>query len=336
MFAKIKKSFKHMLKGSNLPCYVLSKKPPITISYWHDFITNAEAIIATYNPQKPAYHISMLGWERESIERAQEIKDDVEKIEKNHPNLNFIFLCNSMVEEYCIKEVGLRGIFCHQNAFVDENELQIRPLSDSVFDAVYLARITPFKRHYLATKVKSLKLIGDFHDYEEEYFRDTMKELQHADWTQQINYDEVPENLTQGKVGLALSATEGAMFASMEYLLCGRPVVSTKCKGGREAMFDEQCATIVEDDPEMVAEAVEKLVEKNLSPEFVRETTIEKMGPHRKVFKKIIQTIYDETNTKRNFENEWDKVYYNKFGLRCPMPLNMKWFRILKTYSKLG
>lgn len=40
--------------------------------------------------------------------------------------------------------------------------------------------------------------------------------------------------LNRGEVGLALSELEGACWASTEYLLCGLPVVSTPCSGGRE------------------------------------------------------------------------------------------------------
>ena len=44
------------------------------------------------------------------------------------------------------------------------------------------------------------------------------------------------------QVGLCLSKSEGAMFASIEYLLCGLPIVSTKSVGGRDIFFtDENC-----------------------------------------------------------------------------------------------
>ena len=50
-----------------------------------------------------------------------------------------------------------------------------------------------------------------------------------------LNTEEVRRILVQSRCGLALSAQEGAMYASGEYLLAGLPVVTTRSRGGRDA-----------------------------------------------------------------------------------------------------
>ena len=53
-----------------------------------------------------------------------------------------------------------------------------------------------------------------------------------------MNDEEVNNFLNQCKVGIILSEVEGANYASIQYLLAGLPVVSTKSKGGRDVFFD--------------------------------------------------------------------------------------------------
>ena len=44
--------------------------------------------------------------------------------------------------------------------------------------------------------------------------------------------------LNRSRTGLCLSEREGAMFASIEYLLCGLPIVTTPSIGGRHVFFE--------------------------------------------------------------------------------------------------
>jgi glycosyltransferase involved in cell wall biosynthesis len=85
----------------------------------------------------------------------------------------------------------------------------------------------------------------------------------------------------QAKVGLALSACEGAMLASVEYMLCGLPQVSTPCRGGRELFFDAQYVAVVEATPEAVAAGVSEMIARKIDPQFVREMTLYKIHAHR-------------------------------------------------------
>ena len=65
-------------------------------------------------------------------------------------------------------------------------------------------------------------------------------------------------------------------FASMEYLLAGRPVVSTPSLGGRDFFFDNRYVEIVDPTPEAVLEGVNRLRKKRLDPAFIRAETLKK------------------------------------------------------------
>ena len=131
-----------------------------------------------------------------------------------------------------------------------------------------------------------------------------------------IRPEDMYKYINQARVGLCLSAEEGAMYASAEYLLCGLPVVSTRSTGGRDTYFDDTYVKIVEDTPEAVAEGVEEMIERNIDPHYIRERTITKMKEHRDTFINLIQSIYDKECVKRDFREEWPRIFINKLLAR--------------------
>ncbi|WP_164127899.1 glycosyltransferase, partial [Stenotrophomonas maltophilia] len=64
--------------------------------------------------------------------------------------------------------------------------------------------------------------------------------------TARLTPEAVNRVYNQAAVGLCLSAVEGAMCASMEYLMAGLPVVSTPSVGGRDVYFDPDYCIIAE------------------------------------------------------------------------------------------
>jgi len=321
----MKKLIKTLLKkikdGNSLPCYIISREPVILISFWHDLYTNADAVFNAIPKGRNVNFILQLGWHRETEERVLEMKEKVEELQALRPDSNYTFLCNSKTEESLLNKHGLNGILCHQNAFVDTDYF---PLINSPkeFDAIYTARITPFKNHQLAADIKSLRLIGDFHEHERKYVDETFSVLKQADWSRRIHFSSMYKELSRARVGLCLSSEEGAMFASIEYLLCGLPVVSTPNLGGRDFFFDKEFSLQVEPSVKAVAEGVDALIDKNIDPQYIRDKTLEKMEEQRKVFIDIIQKIFDKEEAGRAFKDEWDNVFIHKFAIRTSMP----WF----------
>ena len=301
---------------SYLPCYVISHEPLILITYWHDFVITQENFLASLSEHKDVYILIQIGWQRETPERAQELVDVLAELKGKRDGLHFTFLCNSTHEEEVLKAKGLNAIFCHQNAFIDEKLYPIIPNAQKLYDAIYVARVTPFKRQELAQKIKTLRLIGWTSPLETEYFKKIMSAAPQVKWTCEIASNKIYREINSARVGLCLSAEEGAMFVSAEYMLCGIPAVTTKNLGGREALFPKNAFCYVDDNPESVAAGVYKLIDTPPAPYVIREGYIKNMQIHRQIFIKLVQNIIDSSGGNFNFEEQWEQVFIHKFGLR--------------------
>jgi glycosyltransferase involved in cell wall biosynthesis len=98
--------------------------------------------------------------------------------------------------------------------------------------------------------------------------------------------------------GLALSALEGAMRASVEYLLAGLPVVTTVNKGGRDYYLDGRFSAHVADDSLEIARAVDEFAAQQISPEFIRSETMKKQLAGRMQFAEDIAKLCDVDHCK--------------------------------------
>lgn len=179
----------------------------------------------------------------------------------------FYFLFNSKSEMDIFTEFGFLGGLINQNCWLDEN-LVMKPLQTSkLYDAIYVARLSTFKRHHLAKNVGNLALVaGNNHG--------NVTENSIPDYTylneKPLKPEEVCLKINQAKCGLILSAEEGACFASSEYLLCGLPVVSTEENGGRSVWYDSYNSIICEADPKEIARAVEFFNKNDRDPAKIR------------------------------------------------------------------
>ena len=221
-----------------------------------------------------------------------------------YPKHEFTFLANNSKQLEMFKELNAEAVICNQNALVDERLFDVIPDSPKKYDAIYNARVSPYKRHYLATRIASLALVTVVNDKTcKDYFAHITEVLPQAAWLNfkgQLrveNYKMIPQAelgkyLNQAKVGLCVSASEGAMFASIEYLLCGLPVLSTPSVGGRDAFFDSDCAEIADDTPEALGNGLRALLARLPPPAFVRQKTLQRMGEHRAILADVICRIF--------------------------------------------
>jgi glycosyltransferase involved in cell wall biosynthesis len=96
-----------------------------------------------------------------------------------------------------------------------------------------------------------------------------------------LRADEVAAVYRRAHVGLCLSAAEGAMLASMQYLLVGLPVVTTPSMGGRDVFFDAENSITVEPEANAVAKAVAEWIERRPDPRAIRGRALERVAEHR-------------------------------------------------------
>ncbi len=308
--------------------HVLSTKPAIIVTVWNLRNQGINEIFNRYLKYKKVYFIFLLWWSTESKSIVSKIRDVVEKEKKYYPEHEFIFLCNTQKEYRLFQKFNLPCIFCNHNALIDEKIFSIMPREKRRYDAIYNAQMAWFKRHQLASKIDNLALITVFDGINTSslYSYIIKKVLSNASLLNKpssssygknnyLDPVEIARYLNQAKVGLCLSAKEGAMYASTEYLLCGLPLISTRSKGGRDIFFDKKYVKIVDDNKVAVKEGVEELIKRDIDSNYIRINTLEKMNPHRERFITLIQEIYDKEGANKKFRDEWNKIFVNKMLL---------------------
>jgi hypothetical protein len=331
----IYKIIKSVIKQNTLECFIISRKPAILISYWHDFYyKHHRQILQALPPDKKSYIIFQIGYYK-SLEAIQEVKEQLGKIQMLNKNIEYIFLANSEEEFTNFNNAGFHVIFCNQNCFLDENHYHVLPKISKKYDAIYIARMTPVKRHQLARKIDKLLLLGSYYKKEMEHVNQVKAVLKHAKWIEKVPHSVISRYINQAKVGLALSDVEGAMFVSTEYLLCGLPQVSTPSVGGRDVYFHNDYVAMVEPNEDAVLAGVQKMAECKTTPYQIRENTIQMMEQHRKYFIDLIQSIYDKEGVQKTFREEWKKIFTHKLALRIFVPIKVYRTRMLKPKMKL-
>ncbi|HEY9773786.1 MAG TPA: hypothetical protein V6C81_08250 [Planktothrix sp.] len=212
---------------------------------------------------------------------------------------------NNAAELANVKTRGLRALLCSQNALVKEDLFYPIPDSSKFFDAIYDAKWADFKRHQLAANIQNLALLAFPLEQacSQNYSQDVRPMLEHATWLTSPWMDNPPylscaqvnEAYNKSRVGLCLSRVEGAMFSSVQYLLAGLPVVTTRNTGGRDEFFDQETVRWVDDDPCAVSQAVAELASLSLPPSSIRQKALEKIAVHRQRMLEFMQkTISDE------------------------------------------
>lgn len=78
--------------------------------------------------------------------------------------------------------------------------------------------------------------------------------------------------INSSKIGGIFSTEEGACFSSSEYLLCGIPVLSCKCSGGREIFYDNQNSELCDANNLSIRKTFERMLIKYDNGEYNRES----------------------------------------------------------------
>ncbi|MCP9847318.1 hypothetical protein KBY86_10545 [Synechococcus sp. Lug-A] len=234
-----------------------------------------------------------------------------------HRNHRMIFLANTHAEVDNLRSLGAEVLLHNQNMFVDRRLFQpIVPENAKIYDAVYNAQFLSFKRHELCTELSNLVLIG--YNFENEHFkcvRELLPDVRIANLDENGNkrwlpQDQVNAIYNSSHCGLCLSKQEGAMHASMEYLLAGIPVVTTINQGGRDFYFDGRFVRWVNDTPSDVCNAVRSLKSEGIDPQFIRSETLRKIDMNIDHFVASISEYLQISPSE--FKNSLGKVFNDK------------------------
>ena len=325
-------TIKDNLYGRYLPCYVLSRKPVVFFAYWEDLYKFRADFAHRLKDEPVIEAICQLGWHYETEERAARAEKEHAEVKERLPQINVLFVTNTPQEEALLRKHGLKAEFCHQNAFIDEKRIRLYTPDKREFDAIYVARITPFKRQELAAKVPRLRLISSWENpSEKNYVQSVLDMMPTVSYSSKVSYRNVSKEMSRAAVGLCLSAEEGAMFVSAEYLLSGIPAVSTANLGGREYVMPKEYWRRAEANPDSVAAAVEELKNLHADPADVRAKTLEMYRPHREKMCAILKGIFDSHGLDGSKLSSFDRWFTHKLGLRCTL---LPWTRVLHGIMK--
>jgi glycosyltransferase involved in cell wall biosynthesis len=129
-----------------------------------------------------------------------------------------------------------------------------------------------------------------------------------AEGCQWLPSNAVNSILNTARVGLCLSAVEGQMMASIEYLMAGLPIVSTPSVGGRDYFFDPEYCLIAPDDPRAIRDAVAALIERNIPRDHIRTKTMQRVERERARFIDWVQGVIDRNGGSENFADRFMRM----------------------------
>jgi len=128
----------------------------------------------------------------------------------------------------------------------------------------------------------------------------------------QLDEASVAKVINQSRVGIILSESEGACFASSEYLLCGLPVVSTYSKGGRDVWYNEINSIQVGADSIEVAKAVKHFVDNPVDPSLIRNLHIQESLRQQSLYIKKLTTLFADHSVPIDAEKFFKESYIHK------------------------
>jgi hypothetical protein len=267
-----------------------------------------------------AYFLISPSWNRHNPETVAQERELVRAAQARYPAHRFLFLISSRTELQNYREAGLAAATCITTAFVNETVFDIDPAAPKRFDAIYNAAIAPYKRHELCSDIESLGLLYYRHEalrtLESEHVAKVQALLSHATWInelegryRQFHSYEVPAWLNQARVGLCLSAQEGAMRAAAEYLFCGLPIVSTPNVGGRDRLADPAYWIEAEPEPAAIAAAMHTLIDRRIEPRTIRQSALARLQPDRQRLINLIAAIYAEEGVAFPRTADWTQLF---------------------------
>ena len=303
-------------EGHAAPGTILSRDPWIiytTISY-----PDPSAYVRSFASHlhgQPALFVIYMSWIFEPGWVANRVIKDFQVFAKEYPGIHLVMTVNEQSELDLLQEYGVKGVLLNHNFSSSDKLFHAIEDSPKLYDAIYNARLTPFKRIELTADLESFACItggceSKDHDYSEKIIHQIESRApQHRFINPYKKFDfellnprQVNLALNQAHVGLCLSEAEGAMFASIEYLLAGLPVVSTPNRGGRNHYAHPDFWLEVPATPRDVAEGVATLKRRQIPPELIREKTLKTLRTDRARFLNLLDEYCDSSS-----EGSWLK-----------------------------
>lgn len=199
-------------------------------------------------------------------------------------------LCNTQEDCNILSEIGFEILLIPHNVFLSEYLFYPYTNREYKYKAVYNSQILPYKRIELALLLNNWRLISYVNEnvsLDVEYRSKILLRVGQNTFvnpTRILSPNEINAIYNQSKCGLILSKEEGGSYVTVEYLLSGLPVISTKSIGGRDLFLDTSNSIIVNDNPQSVLEAVNSIGLFSFNPEKIRNDVLKKIEKYRNDF----------------------------------------------------
>ena len=233
-----------------------------------------------------------------------------------------------LVKKYYPK---LNIVLAGHNAFINENTFKIINI-EKKYDLIVNSCWADYKRLELTKKVENKIYIGYSQDDVQAHrnipkdgympnFENKERVMKNHKW---IGKNKLVEYYNQSIAGGVFSKVEGSTFSSGEYLLCGIPVISTKCEGGREHWYNKHNSVICEDNKDDVVKSIEivknKIKNKEFNSEKIRNDHIAEMNIQRSnLTNKVIEIFTKITLNVPKYNKLFDdlKYYHSNSDTTC-------------------
>lgn len=243
-----------------------------------------------------------VAWTHEKPHMIGGLVRDLDCLTARNPDAVVCMCANTDREYELYQEADIRTIMGPKNIFTRLDRFFVpEQRSPKAFDAVYVARLVEMKRHHLAAQIDRLICIYDNTSLENLHtFKEMLPRALFANHASEngsyvrVKNASYRQTLDRAAVGLCLSEREGVMRASVEYQLCGLPVVSTPNTGGRDRYLKHRFARHADPEPGAIAQAVEMLRARKFDPHEVRANVVALIERDRAQFLADAQRVADE------------------------------------------
>ena len=294
------------------------------IPIWRLFYDNSSYKIPyefEYNNKEYKNGITIIQFGWDPIVFISKLKNDLDRF------INPI-LCVPDIE---IKKILEKNFTCpvilaSHNAFINENIYNINNNIEKKYDLVINSCFENYKRRHLANKIDNVIHIGYFQS-DNGYIPSNgicpnfKNNIRSKDNYERLTNDECINYYNQSKIGGIFSEVEGSCFSSGEYLLCGLPVLSTKCSGGRQHWYNEKNSIICNPNENDIYNgyllAFKKLKNGEFNPDEIRQMHLDEMDIHRnnltlavlEIMKKITNNIPKFNDLKESLKYYHSNIY---------------------------
>lgn len=267
-------------------CGMLSQEPYVALSMLSAATPfGALSLFPEAFAASPSLHLVTLGssllWAVPSM-----LPERLAEAAARWPLARFRVLAADETELAALRAAGIPAILGNLNMFVSERDFHpaVAGEHDRTYDAICIGALELRENHWLARLVPSLGLVHNRYEGMEDVGPAVRRLLPQATfltdaplYPQGFFYPSTNQLATwicRSATGLSLSETGGTCPATVQFLLCGTPVVSIPNIGGRNHFLTGPYAIEAARSPEAVAAAVAELKARNLSRQEVHDATM--------------------------------------------------------------